>query len=67
MLGEGYLLDHVEVQNLNMIKIDNEQVCEAFAVLLTYLSLAKQNVDRVWSRGINQSDTQFLKILACSG
>jgi len=52
-MEEGYQLDHVEVYNSNMIKIDNEQVCEAFAVLLNYLGIAKMNVDSVWSRGIN--------------
>ena len=46
-------MDHVEVYNSNMIKIDNEQVCEAFAVLLSYLEIGKFNVDHASSRGIN--------------
>ena len=52
-IEEGYQLDHVEVYNSNMIKIDNEQVCEAFAVMLNYMAIAKMNIETVWSRGIN--------------
>jgi hypothetical protein len=47
--------------------VNNEQACEAFAVALSYLDLAKLKVDSASSRGINQSDTQYLKMLACSG